>query len=128
MPARMIATIFALAAFAVMVVVGMLAGNPALIILWRALMALVACYVAGRILGALAQRAVREHIEQYKQRYPISAAQPAAETTHTTDAQTQRGPTPAGAQPMAEPSDVATSAGRVEAPPPAEPTRTGAAA
>ena len=128
MPARMIATIFALAAFAVMVVVGMLAGNTAWTILWRALMALVACYIAGRILGALAQRAVREHIEQYKQRHPISASQPGAGATNETAVRAQRSPAPADAQSRSELSDAATPTRPAEAPPPAEPTRTGAAA
>lgn len=67
----MIAACFALVAFAAAVVVGLAAGNPAGTILWRALVAMLVCWVAGALVGYLAQRAVQVQVESYKTRNPI---------------------------------------------------------
>jgi len=70
-PARIIATCFALAAFAAATAVGLAAGNSTMTILTRAMVALVVCWFVGRIVGHFAQKAVQDHIERYKQENPI---------------------------------------------------------
>ena len=71
MPARVIATCFALACFAATAVVGLYHGNPALSIVISSVMVMVAAYFVGTILGMIAQHAVDEHIKQHKYRSPI---------------------------------------------------------
>lgn len=71
MPARVIATCFALACFAASAVVGLYNGNPALSIVLSSALVMVAAYIVGTILGAIAQHAVDEHIKQHKYRSPI---------------------------------------------------------
>lgn len=70
-PARVIATCFALACFAGSVVVGIYHQNPALSILLSGLLVLVAAYVVGLIVGAIAQHAVDDHIRKHKKQHPI---------------------------------------------------------
>ena len=70
-PARVIATCFALACFAGSVVVGIYNQNPAVSVLLSSLVVLVAAYVVGLIVGAVAQHAVGEHIRKHKQQHPI---------------------------------------------------------
>ncbi|MEM9414083.1 MAG: hypothetical protein AAGA29_01225 [Planctomycetota bacterium] len=71
MPARVIATCFALACFAATAVVGLYNGNPALSIILSSFLVMIAAYVVGAILGAIAQHAVDEHIKQHKYNSPI---------------------------------------------------------
>ena len=63
MPTRIIATSLALLAFAIAIAAGLLAQNPPQQILWRALVCLVTCYGVGAVVGAVAQRAMDEHLE-----------------------------------------------------------------
>ena len=76
-PGRIIASFLALAAFAVAITAGLAAGNPVATTLWRALLAMAGGYVIGRIIGYVAQRAVHQHIEQYKQDHPLQNNNPA---------------------------------------------------
>ncbi len=66
-PARFIATILALAGFAIAGIAGLAAGNGASTILAHALLALVVCHVVGLLIGAVgvhvAQRAAVELVE-----------------------------------------------------------------
>lgn len=55
-PAHVIAGCFALSAFAVAIVAGLAAGNAAVSIMLRAVVALVACYPIGLAAGILCQR------------------------------------------------------------------------
>lgn len=71
MPSRIIATCLALVAFAAAMVAGLLSDNPATTTIWRALVAMVVCWFAGRIIGEMADRALNEHLEQYKAEHPI---------------------------------------------------------
>lgn len=71
MPTRLIATSFALTAFAAAVLAGIVADNPASTVLWRALLAMVGCYVAGALIGAIASRALEDQIDRYKQAHPL---------------------------------------------------------
>lgn len=52
---------------------GYAAGNETFDIIWRATVAMILCWFFGRGIGAIAQRAIDEHIEQYKQTNPIPA-------------------------------------------------------
>jgi hypothetical protein len=61
---------FALAAFAVAIVFGLAAGNPAGSVLSRALIAMLACYPLGLGVGLVAQHLVREHIEAHRAANP----------------------------------------------------------
>jgi hypothetical protein len=74
MPAAIIASSFALIGFAVAVAAGIAADNSAATTIWRALGAMILCYMIGRVIGAIAMRAMREHVTQYKQSHPIESA------------------------------------------------------
>lgn len=73
MPSRVIATLVALVAFTAALVAGAVAQNSAWTIVWRASLAMFACYCIGRLVGAISQRAMHEHLEQYKAANPIPA-------------------------------------------------------
>ena len=70
-PARVIATCFALACFAGSLIVGIYHSNPALSVLLSSLLVLAAAYVVGLIVGSVAQHAVDDHIRKHKQQNPI---------------------------------------------------------
>ncbi len=70
-PGRVIAAAIALIAFAVAIVAGLAAENPATTTLYRAIVAMVVCYGLGRIVGLVGQRAIAEDVERYKARNPI---------------------------------------------------------
>ena len=57
-PGSVVAGCFALAAFAVAIVAGLAADNPALTILVRAILALAVCYPVGLCIGHLCQRTI----------------------------------------------------------------------
>ena len=67
----MIATCFALVSFAAAIVVGVGAGNTTQTILLRAMGIMLVCWVIGRVVGAVAQWAIFDHINRYKQQHPI---------------------------------------------------------
>ena len=77
--ARTIAGIFALAAFAVAVLAGLSAGNAAVLVLSRAIIAMLICYPVGLAVGLVAQRLVQDHIDSHR------AANPAADSTGDDD-------------------------------------------
>jgi hypothetical protein len=70
-PARVIATCFALLSFAAAIVVGIGAGNSTSTILFRSICVMIACWFIGRGVGAVAQWAIMDHINRYKQQHPI---------------------------------------------------------
>ncbi len=97
MPAKVIAGCLALTGFAVAILAGLAVGNPTLQILWHALIAMGACYIGGLVIGAIAFRAVTEHVEHYKTTNPIPRVIDLAESEETTppievidDAETQQ--------------------------------------
>lgn len=55
-----------------------MAGNSAHVILGRALVVMILSWMAGRLLGALAQHYVHQTIEQYKLAHPILQDEPEA--------------------------------------------------
>jgi len=68
--ATTIAGCFALAAFAVAIVAGLASGNAASSILVRAILALVACYPLGLMIGLIAQRVIQDHIDAHRADHP----------------------------------------------------------
>ena len=64
--ARVIASIFALAAFAVAVIAGLAADNSAARVLGIAVGAMVVCHFIGLWIGAIGQRVVAEHLSKVK--------------------------------------------------------------
>lgn len=65
-PTRGIAAILGLAAFAVAVLSGLLAGNPGIVVLWNAVVAMVICQVSGMLIGAAASKTIDQHMTEYK--------------------------------------------------------------
>ena len=80
-PSRMIAAIFALAAFVVAVIAGLAAGNPASRVLMVAIMGLIVCYALGSVAGAIGEWVVSEHV-----RAALRAKTPGAEKVAATGA------------------------------------------
>lgn len=71
MPTRLIAASFGIIGFVAALTTGLFADNPILIVLGRAIGAMIFCYVVGYILGWAGQAAVEEHIRAYKKSHPI---------------------------------------------------------
>lgn len=67
----MVATCFALTSFAAAVLVGVYAGNDAATVILRAILVMLGCYFVGLIVGAIASRAIEDHITRYKREHPI---------------------------------------------------------
>lgn len=64
--AKVIASAFALSAFAVAIIAGLSAGNSTVRILGTALVSMVVCHAAGLAIGAVGQRVVNEHLQEQK--------------------------------------------------------------
>jgi len=69
--ANVIAAAFSLSAFAVAVVAGMGARNPAASVLLNAVVAMVVCYALGRAAGAVIAHALGEHLAVYVKAHPV---------------------------------------------------------
>ena len=59
-----VAGCFAMAGFAVAVIAGLTSGNPTTSILIRALIAMVACYPVGLLIGVICQQVVKDHLDE----------------------------------------------------------------
>lgn len=70
-PSRIIASCFALSAFAIALIAGLSAGRSVSEILSTAVFALLGCYILGLIVASVANVAVSERIEQVKAEKPI---------------------------------------------------------
>ena len=70
-PSRIIASCFALVGFAAAAVVGIAVGNSAVTIIGRATLVMLASYVIGRAVGAIAQHTIDDHISRYQQKHPL---------------------------------------------------------
>ena len=68
---KVIACGFALLGFALAVLSGLFAGNPATLVLVRALVVMVACNVVGQMAGAILFRVVDDHVRAYEAARPI---------------------------------------------------------
>jgi hypothetical protein len=65
-PAKTIASVFALAAFAVAIIAGLSAGNTPARVLGTALAAMLVCHIMGLVVGAVGERVVIEHLNQVR--------------------------------------------------------------
>lgn len=65
-PGKLVAGVFALAAFAIAIVSGLSAGNPPTRILTAALVSMVICHALGLCLGAIGEKVVGEHLAKYR--------------------------------------------------------------
>jgi hypothetical protein len=70
-PARIIASCFALSAFAIALISGLAAGRSTSAILTTAILALLACYILGLLIATVANVAVTERINTYKDSNPV---------------------------------------------------------
>lgn len=73
---QVVAATSGLCGFAIALVAGLLAGNPAETVILRALVAMFVCAVVGRVVGAAGFSAVRAHIEGYREANPIPEPAP----------------------------------------------------
>lgn len=69
-PARIISSVIGLMGFFTALVTGLVAGNPGMIILTRAMLALIICAVIGRILGTVGELCIRDFLKKYKAERP----------------------------------------------------------
>ncbi len=92
-PARVTASCFAAAAFAVALLAGLRAGVPAAELLGRATTCLVVCYLGGLLIGTAGGRAIRDALEAHERNNPVPDAEP------SDGANTEQ-----GEQPYAEPT------------------------
>ena len=60
-------------AFTAAIVVGLAAGNSAGTILFRAMVVMIVCWMAGRVVGGFAQKFTEKQIEEYRAKNPIVA-------------------------------------------------------
>jgi hypothetical protein len=72
-PAKVIATCFALVAFAAALAIGYAVENPTSTILYRAIVTMLLCWPVGYAVGAVAQRVNEKAIANYKDRHPMTA-------------------------------------------------------
>ena len=70
-PARVIASCFALISFTAAIVVGMRVGNSTTTIIFRASCVMLVCWFIGYLVGSVAQWAVLDHVKKYKESNPI---------------------------------------------------------
>jgi hypothetical protein len=70
-PSRVIATCFALVAFSATAAVGVFAGNSPSTVIVRAIVVMIAAWIIGRIVGAIAQQTINDHIARYKEANPL---------------------------------------------------------
>ncbi len=52
-------------------IVGIAAGNSSQTVILRATLIMIVCWVIGRSVGAIAQWAILDHVNRYKQQHPI---------------------------------------------------------
>lgn len=69
-PMRLVSGLLGLMGFSTSIVIGMIAGNPASVILIRAMIAMFFCAIVGRLLGAIGEVCVREFVVKYKSDRP----------------------------------------------------------
>lgn len=75
-PTKVIAAGCGLTAFAVGILAGLFAGNPAETILLRSLIAMVACQVVGMVIGMICERVITEATVVYEKTHPIGGQRP----------------------------------------------------
>jgi hypothetical protein len=73
-PTKIIGACAGLTAFAIALVAGLAADNPAEDVLFRALIALVACQLLGGLIGMVSERIVRDAIREYQASHPVNSS------------------------------------------------------
>lgn len=73
---QVVGAISALCGFAVALIAGMAAGNPADTVILRALVAMFVCALVGRAVGAAGFAAIRSHIETFREANPVPEPAP----------------------------------------------------
>ena len=71
LPSKLISSTLGFMGFTTACIFGLLAGNPGLVIITRAMVAMVVCAFIGRVLGVVGEICVREFIELYKRERPM---------------------------------------------------------
>ena len=84
-PPKLIAAIAGLTGFAVAIFAGLAANNGADVILVRAMLSMLVCYVVGAIVGGVMNAAVSEGIEQYMDERPVPDYEPVRERSEPGD-------------------------------------------
>ncbi|MEO0631385.1 MAG: hypothetical protein AAFY46_11790 [Planctomycetota bacterium] len=74
---RVYAGVGGLSAFVIAIVVGLEAQNGAAHVLLNAIVCMVACYLLGTLLGALAEHAIRAHMVRVRAENPVPEPMPA---------------------------------------------------
>lgn len=69
-PSKLTSGVLGLMGFLTAAVVGLLAGNPGVVILGRGMVAMICCAFVGRILGSVGEVCVREFVNRYKSDRP----------------------------------------------------------
>ena len=77
-PPKVIATCFALTGFAATAIAGVYVGNPATATLVRAMLVMIASWVVGLAIGAVMNKAVRDHVDAFKASHPLPDVEAAA--------------------------------------------------
>ena len=77
-PVKVIAACSGLSAFSVAMMAGLLADNPADVILSRAVASLFVCYIVGGAVGFVMEQAVAEGVREYKEEKPLPMDEGAA--------------------------------------------------
>lgn len=70
-PISSIAACFGMAAFAIAIISGLGAGQPADAILWRAILCAAICYPVGIIVALVGSAAVNEEFRAHQERHPV---------------------------------------------------------
>jgi hypothetical protein len=102
-PAKVIATCFALVAFAAALAIGYAVDNPTVTILYRALVTMLLCWPVGYAVGAVAQRVNEKAITDYKARHPMTVEEPPDSPSSSSSTSTSASEA-AGAAPASSPS------------------------
>ena len=71
LPSRLMSSVLGFMGFSTASLFGIFAGNPGLIILTRAMVAMVVCALIGRALGSVGEICVREFLDHYKAERPV---------------------------------------------------------
>jgi hypothetical protein len=70
-PTQLASGVLGLMGFMTACVVGLVAGNPGIVIISRALVAMLICSFVGKLLGAAGEMCVREFVMRYKSDRPV---------------------------------------------------------
>lgn len=71
LPSKLISSVLGFMGFSTACIFGILADNPGIVIITRAMVALVVCAFIGRILGSMGEICVREFVDLYKAQRPV---------------------------------------------------------